>query len=177
MLLAGQIRRWSLVALPAYTDRDLQQREQDNMRQAVSTLVEWGGQLAEASGNSHFKFGASESFHGIFSQFKSTTSRYGQHGSVCRHKQRQQASLPFIAFSGSNNGMEIRPCGNICGSNFKNFSDIPKTVIDFKYKLEIRISSSQKPTQLMEVPSNVHHWPVTTTMDSYLLLLASYLLH
>ena len=66
MLLAGQIRRWSLVALPAYTDRDLQQREQDNMRQAVSTLVEWGGQLAEASGNSHFKFGASESFHGIF---------------------------------------------------------------------------------------------------------------
>ena len=67
MLLAGQIRRWSLVALPAYTDRDLQQREQDNMRQAVSTLVEWGGQLAEASGNSHFKFGASESFHGIFS--------------------------------------------------------------------------------------------------------------
>jgi hypothetical protein len=67
--------------------------------------------------------------------------------------------------------------GTFVDPTLKNFSDIPKTVIDFKYKLEIRISSSQKPTQLMEVPLNVHHWPVTTTMDSYLLLLASYLLH
>ena len=67
--------------------------------------------------------------------------------------------------------------GTFVDPTLKTLQTYQKTVIEFKYKLEIRISSSQKPTQLMEVPLNVHHWPVTTTMDSYLLLLASYLLH